>query len=486
MEYFHSKTDRAIRLKDIPETGAAELIKSAASQCSGGKQLLGFFGDNAGADRVRLYVILSDPEISEILAGSCLFDRGGSYESLTPMLPRFNMYEREFFEQYGIIPAGHPRLQPVRNTDEYVYLRRQGEDSHEVAVGPVHAGIIEPGHFRFICEGEKVMNLEIGLGYQHRGVEKMIESAGPWKAAILAESISGDTVCGHSAAYCQAIEALSGAEVSRRSHAIRAIAIEMERMAMHAYGLASISNDIAFLMGSAVFGANRTTIINTSLLISGSRLGRGLIVPGGVAFDINSEKAKTIKANIGDACSKIGQMAEEMFSSASVMSRLQETGVVTKADAMAHGLTGFAARASGIAIDARADHPYGAYIEYPVTKITLGSGDVFARTCLRNMEIEQSLKLVNEMCENLPQGRLLDRADVLMPEAMAISCVEGWRGPVVHAAITDSKGNLRRYKIKDPSFDNWTGLALAVRGNGISDFPLCNKSFDLSYCGNDL
>jgi Ni,Fe-hydrogenase III large subunit len=255
---------------------------------------------------------------------------------------------------------------------------------------------------------------------------------------------------------------------------------------MHTGGLAAISGDIAYLMGNAVFGANRTTLINTSLLICGSRFGRGLVRPGGVLFDIDADTAKKAKENILKAYENIRAMAEEMFSAASVMSRLQQTGIVDRETAVKAGLTGFAARASGIAIDSRTDHPYGAYNYFPVRKMTMETGDVFARAYLRYMEIYQSVDFLAEVLSNLPSGPVMRDAGTPAPDSFVVSIAEGWRGAITHTAITDSKGNIRRYKVKDPSFNNWYGLALAVRGNGISDFPLVNKSFDLSYCGNDL
>jgi Ni,Fe-hydrogenase III large subunit len=494
MDHFKlTKNNRPVALKDVPEFSMTEFRPAVISMCETGKRVIGFFGVDAGPSRTRLYAALADDDASSILLSSCLLEAGGSYRSFTQDATMFHIFERELFEAFGITPAGHPWLKPVRypaegkaeNMDAYPFFASTGSEMHEVSVGPVHAGIIEPGHFRFQCAGEKVQHLEIQLGYQHRGVEPLLERAGA-EGPHIAESVCGDTVVGHASAYASLFESLSGADAPRRAHVIRAIALELERAAMHTAGLSAMAGDIAYLVGSAVFGANRTKIINASLRLCGSRFGRGLVRPGGVLFDIDAATAKEIKDSVNEAYDRIREMAEQMFGAASVLSRLQQTGVVAKQDAVKIGLTGFAARASGIAIDAREDHPSGAYINFPVRKQVLESGDCFARAYLRYMEIGQSIRLINDMCDNLPQGNIMAEEPSPSGNVICASVVEGWRGGIVYIGITDENGMMKKIKVKDPSFNNWYGLALAVRNNGISDFPLCNKSFDLSYCGNDL
>jgi Ni,Fe-hydrogenase III large subunit len=488
-----TKNNRPAALKSVPELSIEEFSRGLISECTAGKRVLGFFGMKEAADKTRIFATLADDESSAILLSSARFDNVKNYPALTPNAPMFHIFEREFYEETGISPAGHPWLKPVRfpagsadKMEEYPFFKVSGREIHEVAVGPVHAGIIEPGHFRFQCAGEAVKHLEIQLGYQHRGVEALFDNCKRRDMIHLAESVCGDTVVGHATAYASLIESLSGTQVTRKAYVIRAIALELERVAMHTAGLGAIAGDIAYLMGNAVFGANRTKIINTSLLICGSRSGHGLVRTGGVAFDIDEVKAKQIKENINEAYARIREMAEEMFTSPSVLSRLQQTGVVSKRDAIKTGMTGFAARASGVAVDSREDHPSGAYIHFPVRKEVLESGDCFARAYLRYMEISQSVKLINEMCDNIPAGEIMAKKNIMEPDSMCVSLVEGWRGGIVHIGITGNDGSLKKTKVKDPSFNNWYGLALAMRNNGISDFPVCNKSFDLSYCGNDL
>jgi Ni,Fe-hydrogenase III large subunit len=338
-----------------------------------------------------------------------------------------------------------------------------------------------------MCHGEVVYHLEIQLGYQHRGVEDLIVKNYKRAGIHLAESIAGDTVIGHTTAYADSMEALAGVEISRRSQAIRAIALEMERVAIHIGDLAALANDVAYLLGQAVFGVTRTLVINSLLVLSGSRFGRGLIREGGVVFDFNAEMIKEFKEKLNKVNNDVILMAETMFESASVLSRFDNTGTVDNNSALNMGLVGPAARASGCSIDVRADHPFGIYRYYPIHKHSLDSGDVFARAYMRYIEIKQSIEFIVEQLESLADDKpLLKDMKKLSSDSIVISMTEGWRGEIVHCAVTGKNGDIIKYKIKDPSFQNWFGLAYAVRNNGISDFPLCNKSFNLSYCGNDL
>jgi Ni,Fe-hydrogenase III large subunit/Ni,Fe-hydrogenase III component G len=480
-------------VKDIVEADFKDFRADIITQCFNEKRPIAFFGIPEGG-KYRVYVVLSDDENSNLMVMSSVLE-GGSYESITLDIPSFHMLEREFYEETGIKPEGHPWLKPLRypfysplksRPEDYPFFKMTGEEIHEVAVGPVHAGIIEPGHFRFLCNGENIHHLEIQLGYQHRGVERLIEKSA-LRAAHIAESIAGDSVIAHAEAYAEAMESLSGIETPLRAQAIRAVALELERSAVHTGDLSAIASDVAYLPGNSVLGAIRTGIINTSLALCGSRFGRGLIRPGGTVFDIDAAKSDKILKNIKKADKDVKGICEIMFSSASVLSRLQNTGVLSRETARQIGLTGVSAKASGVALDSRSDNPYGIYNRVPVYKKTMESGDCFARAYVRYMEIEQSFTLIREILEdNMPQGKIFEEPFSLRPGMFTVSITEGWRGSVMHAAITGKSGELIKYKVKDPSVNNWYGLALAVRMNGISDFPVCNKSFNLSYCGNDL
>lgn len=441
---------------------------------------------------------------SEIAVASAVFgDNERSFQSLSEQVPSLSLFEREFCEETGIRPEGHPWMKPVRYSynrsdqnskiENYPFYKMDSEELHEVGVGPVHAGVIEPGHFRFICRGEEIFHLEIQLGYQHRGVEDLIVRQHAEKPGVfhtrLVESVCGDSVIGHASAYCSVVESLRGNAVPQRGLAVRAVVQELERIAMHLSGLSGIATDIAHLTGGSFYGARRTTVINTILALCGSRFGRGLLVPGGVLYDIDETFIKDLKIKLKVLIKEIDAMSGAFFSSANVLSRLEKTGVVSRQDALASGLVGLAARASGVSVDIRTDHPYGMYRYHPVHKLTLQTGDVFARAYIRYLEITQSIRYISEVLEEMPDGSIASEeiaGQQNKADSLIISMTEGHRGGIVHTAITDAQGKIVRYKIKDPSFNNWRGLALAVRGNGISDFPVCNKSFDLSYCGFDL
>ncbi|HQL83041.1 MAG TPA: hypothetical protein PK307_12615 [Spirochaetota bacterium] len=338
-----------------------------------------------------------------------------------------------------------------------------------------------------MCQGEDVYHLEIQLGYQHRGVEELMVKNYRRSGIHLAESIAGDTVIGHGTAYADAVEALAGVEPSRRAQSIRAIALEMERAAIHIGDLGAIANDVAYLLGNAVFGVTRTLVINALLALTGSRFGRGLVREGGVVFDFTPVLIKEFKEKLAKVYHDTDLMGEAMFESASVLSRLDNTGTVDAESARNMGLVGPAGRASGFSLDVRADHPFGIYRFYPIHKRTMSSGDVFARAYMRYIEIKQSIDFIMEQLDSMADDRpLLQPLKKLAHNNLVVSMTEGWRGEIVHCAVTGKRGEIMKYKIKDPSFQNWYGLAYAVRNNGISDFPLCNKSFNLSYCGNDL
>jgi Ni,Fe-hydrogenase III large subunit len=404
-----------------------------------------------------------------------------------------NYFECELYEQTGIEPERHPWLRPVRTAADwrkgdlpYSFYRVEGEEVHEVAVGPVHAGVIEPGHFRFQCHGEEILHLEIQLGYQHRHLEKLLPRLNRSQQIVLVESIAGDSVIAHATTFCSAIEALAGVSPSLRDQAVRAIAAELERVAMHLATLSGIGLDIGFALPAAAFGALRTAVINLTATICGNRFGRGWIIPGGVRYDLDPNLVEQARRVLTDVRTKFSDLEDLLLDSQSALARLEGTGTVSSKQARAAGLVGLAARASGIAFDVRADFPYGFYRYSSIPSPTLDSGDVYARTKLRALEIRHSIQFILEQLENLPVAKPKPPLKGLANNAFTIALTEGHRGEIAHILVTDADGQLTQVKIKDPSFHNWHGLALAVRENGISDFPLCNKSFDLSYAGHDL
>ena len=487
MNSIMTENNKKINANDIP-TLSIEEIKSDIEKMN--MRLIGFFGKQE-FENVRLYVIMADDKVGRLHITSALFTpETKSYESFTSKFPAFHIFEREFYEEFGIEPLLHPWLKPVRiNQDKYPFFEMKGDEVHEVAVGPIHAGVIEPGHFRFMCHGEKVYDLEIMLGYQHRGVEELFLKGKGYNNR-LAESVCGDSVIAYNMAYSQAMEALSNTPVTSRAQIIRRIALEMERAAIHIGDMGAIAGDIAYSMGASIFGVTRTLVINTMLELSGSRFGRGLINVGGVNFDIDKEFADKIVKVLDEVGKTVDRTSKVMLKSPTVLSRLEKTGVVSYENAKEIAAVGMTARASEVDIDSRFDFNDTWYTTLDVVKPFKATGDVHSRFKLRYKEVKQSIQIVKKLLEKLTEfnneGIINNPTQALEANSMAVSIVEGWRGEVVHIALTGANGELLRYKIKDPSFNNWYMLALAVRNNGVSDFPLCNKSYNLSYCGNDL
>ncbi len=410
------------------------------------------------------------------------------------------MFEREIHENFGIEFEGHPWLKPVRfphdranpaNTmDSYPFYTIEGEELHEVGVGPIHAGIIEPGHFRFICHGEKILHLEIHFGFQHRGVEQLfLQKKNLLQRTVLAESIAGDTTVGHTIAFAHVTESLSGMDCLPEITGARTLALELERLAMHTGDLSALCTDVGYQFGAAVLGALRTPLINFMQRWCGNRFGKSLIRVGGNPHPFTPSLKAQLTEVIDNYEPRCREMCEKLFNKPSVLHRFEKTGEVTKAQAEMIGAVGMAARMTGLPRDIRASHPTLSYSEIPFQPVLLESGDVLARALLRRREIEASLTIISKLLKNYVPAPAIDPASGNVKpaaEQFALSLVEGWRGEICHAAITGENGNLRHYKVVDPSFHNWLAVALAVRNNGISDFPVCNKSFNLSYCGFDL
>ena len=427
------------------------------------------------------------------------FKPGKVYPSIGKTVPSWINFERELAENFGVKYADNPWLKPIRfpkdachklSMAEYPFFKENGSGVHEVAVGPVHAGVIEPGHFRFMCRGEKIDHLEIQLGYQHRGIENLMCQGKIASKRVLAESICSDSAVINSYLYFNILENALKITVPERALAIRTIAVELEKAALHLSTLSGIANDNGYVMGAAFAGATRTYIINSLQSICGNRFGRGLMTLGGVAFDIDDELNSKLTDTLNMVYDRVSHLRNTMMESPGVRSRLELTGTVSKETAAATGFTGVAGRASGVDIDGRIfmDNPF--YKQQPETKYSfIRKGDVFSRTCLRIDEALASLKLVLDILKKLPSGAILSaECGKFASNMLILSIGEGPRGEYIHMAVTGPDENVpfESYKVKDPSFINWFALALSVRNNQISDFPLCNKSFDLSYSGNDL
>jgi Ni,Fe-hydrogenase III large subunit/Ni,Fe-hydrogenase III component G len=433
------------------------------------------------------------------------------FPSIAAKHPAANWFEREVMDFFGLTPEGHPNPSRVAVHDDWPEgawaLRKDFPDDHavprvegsfhpfrpvkgegvfQVPVGPVHAGIIEPGHFRFGVAGEPVLYLQLRLFYVHKGTEKRFERL-PWRHGIfLAESVSGDTAVGHALAYAHAIERLTSREPPPRARHLRVVLLELERIYNHVADIGAIATDVAFSAPAAQAQLLRERLVSLQERLLGTRLLRGTVALGGVKRDLTPAGGEELLSHLGRLEAQFDSLVRLLIDSGSFTDRVDGTGVLTADAARDLGIVGLAARASGIDEDLRRDHPHDAYasvrFEVPVER----GGDVRARLMVRAREVGQSLSILRQALESLPDSPLLaELPEGLPPFSAALGWAEGWRGPCLHWVETDGDGRLTRVKVTDPSFKNWPGLVQAVPGNIIPDFPVINKSFNLSYSGND-
>jgi len=452
----------------------------------------------------RLYGILADDERNLLFAAATDIV-GNEFPSLTPRCPQVHLFEREIAEQFGLHPVGHPWFKPVRYRRSWTgrdawsrspdhpilpavgdFYRVDGEQVHEVAVGPVHAGVIEPGHFRFQCHGEQVFHLEIALGFQHRGVEEALIGGPNARTIHYAETLSGDSTIAHTTTYSQVLESLAGCQASARAQVVRGIALELERLANHIGDLGALSGDVGFLPTASFCGRIRGDFLNMTALLCGSRFGRGLVRPGGIGFDVDAGRIADLgkRLNAGEKDATVA--CELLWNTQSVLARFEDVGPLPRNVAVELGIVGPAARASGLERDVRRDQPSGIFCFSHIPVSTYETGDVYARAFLRWLEIRHAIDFIRDQIRSLPSDASRMPLHALAPDSIVVALNEAWRGEVCHVAITDARGRFARYKVVDPSFHNWPALAYALRNQEISDFPICNKSFNLSYCGHDL
>ena len=490
----------------VPVLAWSGFRDSLLGAATAGWRLLAYFAAPETNDRPRLWAILGRDATGELTAVAT-DPAGDHFPSLAPEWPQAAGFEREIAEQWGLCPEGHPWFKPLRFQGSWRhghdawgrnpelpilpgvtdFYQVRGDGVHEVAVGPVHAGIIEPGHFRFQCHGEEILHLEIALGYQHRGVERALLGGPTLRTPHLLETVAGDTTIGHLTAYGLAMAGLTGVAAPPRAQVLAAIALELERLANHVGDLGMLGNDIGFLPTASYCGRLRGDFLNLTAVLCGNRFGRNLLRPNGVLFDLDDGHLAEVRDRLDAAFADVTTAVGLLWETPTVAARFENTGTLDPAVCRDLGMVGVAARASGLARDVRHDFPAGAWTGCElITPATATTGDVQARAWVRWLEVRESVRLIRAWLDRLPEGPVLAAPGPPTPGRLAVGLAEGWRGEVVHVALTGADGRFSRYKVVDPSFRNWHGLAVAMRGQAISDFPLCNKSFNLSYCGHDL
>jgi Ni,Fe-hydrogenase III large subunit len=470
---------------------------TAGELADGHWTLLGLWGE---PDAV--HAALLDELAAEIAVVSleCI---DGRYPSVGQRHPPAIRLERTARDLFGIVPTGLPDMRPwldhgrwgVRDPlgrrteslprhEPYGFLPAEGESLHQIPVGPVHAGIIEPGHFRFTANGEAVVRLEERLGYVHKGVEGLMAGADLDRAAKLAGRTSGDSTVAYQFAFARAVEAAANVDIPPRARWLRAVMAELERLANHLGDIGAVCNDAAFALMHAQCGILRERVLRTSDACFGHRLMRDRVVPGGVAGDLDDEHVAAVRGLLAEIRRRFPALIELYDNTASLLDRTVGTGVLTPKLARQFGAGGFVGRASGRAFDARKHLAYPPYDRLRFDVPVRSDGDVNARVWIRIREIEQSMALVDQILDGLPNGAT--RTDVEPGSGEGMALVEGFRGDVLAWLRLDAGGRVDRCHLRDPSWFQWPLLEAVIEGNIVADFPLCNKSFNCSYSGHDL
>jgi Ni,Fe-hydrogenase III large subunit/Ni,Fe-hydrogenase III component G len=456
-------------------------------------------------DRFRVVYVLvrpADDRRVELVLGVPLDQR--SIPSLAGVSYPVGRFEREVRDLYGITPAGHPlpyRLirhghwptgwYPMRrdadpdplfdpDVGSFPFLEVEGDGVYEIPVGPVHAGLIEPGHFRFSVVGETILRMKARLWFVHRGVEKLFEGRDPADALEIAERISGDTAVGHSLAFAMAVEDATGTVVTEQDRTVRALLLELERLHNHVADIGALANDVGFGLANAHAQRLRETLLRVNRATTGHRLLRGGITIGGAHLAAPPDLG-TVRSLAHD----IETLADLVLANSTVRDRFTGTAVLSREAAGGVGALGYVARASGIDIDARRDHPF-LDLGASFTVVLEQNGDVLSRFLLRVREAAVSAELVADLGRRLGTSTGTGGTATTSGPDTGLGLVEGWRGTIAHRVELDAAGRLSRVKVVDPSFFNWPALPLALGDTIVPDFPLANKSFNQSYAGNDL
>ena len=482
------------------EVDAAGWTAAGEALGQGRLTLLGLWGDDGPA--VHLAVLDETGARAAVLTLAC---PDGSFPSIGRLHPPAIRPERTVQDLFGLVPARAPDPRPwldhgrwgVRRPlgvradspatgDAYAFLPAEGASLHQIPVGPVHAGIIEPGHFRFTVNGETVVRLEARLGYVHKGIEGLMRGASIARGASLAGRISGDSTVAYGLAYARAVETALGVEPPPRAVLLRGLMAELERLANHLGDIGAICNDAAFALMLAHCGILRERVLRAADTAFGHRLMRDRIVPGGVAVDLGAEGGAAIRSLVAEIRSRFPELVDLYDNTASLQDRTVASGIVDPALARQYGAGGYVGRAAGRAFDARRALPYPPYDSLSFEVPVLEEGDVNARVWLRIREVEQSLSLVDQVLDRLRDGPLRARVEPVGEPREAAAMVEGFRGDVLVWLRIGADGRIERCHPRDPSWFQWPLLEAMIENNIVADFPLCNKSFNCSYSGHDL
>lgn len=485
----------------VPQFGTSKSTDVSRLLGEKSTRLVSIFGsvDRSGKPLVHYILDVNNREYRILTAPV-----DGPIQSVTPISPAAAWYERELHDQFGIEIAGHPDLRPLVfhenwprevhpmiespvdvpwGRTEYQFLKVDGVGVCEVPVGPVHAGIIEPGHFRFSVVGDAILHLELRHFYTHKGTERLFQGTPLMDGALIAESVSGDNCFAHAVAYCQAVELACDVAAPLRAQGIRLVGQEIERLIAHIGDVGALCNDIGFSVPAAYTSRLKEALLQESARILGTRYWRAICIPGGVTKDIATTDARRLRHTITTAAHEFAELAQMILDTPSVQNRFESTGILKPEVARDLAVVGPVARASGIHLDVRHNHPYGSYRNWISNPVTYHYGDVLARARVRIDEVAASVLLLDEVIEDLPTGKIVVGVDELA-NSSGFSAVESPRGELLYW-VEIRRGRIARCHIKSPSFQNWTALPMTMAGNIIADFPLINKSFNLSYSGCD-
>ena len=457
-----------------------------------------------------IYYSFGDPIEHTVMTLRITLGDATEFPSIVDGVHEASWYEKEIYTLFGLTPIGHPHIQrvllhenwpadvfPLRKDfdgttrpetahETFEFSVVEGEGIFEVPVGPIHAGIIEPGHFRFSMAGEEILQLEARLGWVHKGIEKLFETLPLDKKVTLSERISGYSSIGHSFAFCQGVELMAGVAISARAQHIRVLCAELERLANHMNDIGLIMLGTAYNFGSSQLARIRERVMQLNEMLTGSRYMRGMMTLGGVSKDISDATLADTQKELESIKKDFDDVMKICRGNITMTNRMEGSGTIDKEAAIDHGVQGLAAKAMGLARDARKEFPYSVYGDLQFEIPTQETGDVYARWMVRVLEVPEIFNLLKQVITSMPSGSVSVSIPTSLPaNAISYGITEGWRGTIVHTILTNNKGEITRVQVRDPSFLNWHAVKYAVKGNVILDFPLINKSFNLSYSGYD-